>query len=73
MVVDIMVILPFVYHTPEIFRWVLISFIITLLGFKAIVEWRFLKESNDYIATGILLIVSVFVVYNLNYLLSIGG
>jgi hypothetical protein len=65
-----LVIFLFVFQTPNLLKWALILFIITLLGFKAIMELKFLTKSKDYIATIISLIIGVVVLYNLDYLLN---
>ncbi len=64
-------ILPFTYQTDELLKWSLILFVITLFGFKAILEWKYLKNSKDYLATGISLVLGVLVLYNLSTLLNI--
>lgn len=42
-----------------------------LLGFQAVMEFIFIKDSKQYMGTTILLILSLIIIYNLDYLFSI--
>ena len=49
-------------------KWYWILYLIGLLGFQSILEWKYLRNSKQYVTTFILLIISVFILYNIEYL-----
>ncbi|TXC92773.1 DUF4181 domain-containing protein [Metabacillus litoralis] len=42
-----------------------------LLGFQAVLEFIFIKDSKQYLGTAIFLILGLIIIYNLDYLFSI--
>lgn len=65
-------ILPFaVGEDTNITRWFFTIFVIVLLGFQFILEWRYLRNSNKHIVTFTFLLVSVILMYNIEYLLKL--
>ena len=62
--------LPFVVAQDTNFiklTWIL--YIIVLLGFQSILEWKYLKNSKQYVTTLIFLVLSVTFLYYLEYFL----
>lgn len=49
-------------------KWYWIIYLILLLGFQSILEWKFLKNSKQYITTLIFLIFGVIIIYNIEAL-----
>ena len=61
--------LPFyVMGDTTFIKWYWILYLIVLLGLQSILEWKYLKNSKQYVTTLILLIISVFFLYNIEYL-----
>jgi len=46
-------------------KWYWILYLIVLLGFQSILEWKYLKNSKQYVATLIFLILGVIFMYNI--------
>lgn len=62
--------LPFVVTQDTNFiklTWIL--YIIVLLGFQSILEWKYLKNSKQYVTTLIFLVLCVVFLYYLEYFL----
>lgn len=58
-----MVAIPFLVHEPSFFLWHFILIWIVAYGFKAIMEWKYVKNSKQYVATLILLIIGIPIIY----------
>lgn len=67
--------LPFVVaqDTTNVLKWYWILYITILLGLQAILEWKYLKNSKQYVATFIFIILSVTLMYNIEYFLQLLG
>lgn len=63
--------LPFVItQDTNVMKWYWIITLITLLGFQSILEWKYLKDSKQYVITLVFLILSVIIMYNIEYFLQ---
>ncbi|MGF6949076.1 heme/copper-type cytochrome/quinol oxidase subunit 4 [Neobacillus sp. B4I6] len=66
--------LPFVItKDTNVMKWDWILYLILLLGFQSILEWKYLKNSKQYVTTLILLMLSVIIMYNIEYFLQLFG
>ena len=66
--------LPFVVSMDtNIIKWYLIVYFFLLLGFQSILEWKYLKNSKQYITTLVFLIIGLIVMYNLEYFIAYFG
>ena len=65
--------LPFVVaqDTTNVLKWYWILYITILLGLQAILEWKYLKNSKQYVATLIFILLSVTLMYNIEYFLQL--
>ena len=62
--------LPFVItQDTNVIKWYWIVNLILVLGFQSILEWRYLKDSKQYVTTLIFLMLSVIIMYNIAYIL----
>lgn len=60
--------LPFVIEAEVyVIKWFWISYFIILMGFQLILEWKYLRTSNQYVATLIFLLVGLVIIYNIEY------
>lgn len=60
--------LPFVVASDvNTMKWFWIVYFIILLGFQSFLEWKYLKESKQYITTLIFLLLGVILMYNIEY------
>ncbi|RWR04835.1 DUF4181 domain-containing protein [Siminovitchia fortis] len=57
----------------SVIKWFWISYLIILLGFQAILEWKYLKDSNQYVTTFIFLLLGVALIYNMEYFIQLLG
>ncbi|MCO0599817.1 DUF4181 domain-containing protein [Peribacillus butanolivorans] len=56
--------LPFVItKDTNVMKWYWILHLILLLGFQSILEWKYLKNSKQYVTTLIFLMLSVVIMY----------
>ncbi|MFJ7954616.1 DUF4181 domain-containing protein [Lysinibacillus sp. NPDC096418] len=62
--------LPFFYTNETNIKWYWIFYITSLLCFQAILEWKYLKDSKQYIKTIIFLILYEIMMFNIDYLFS---
>ncbi|ARK22134.1 hypothetical protein SporoP32a_11735 [Sporosarcina ureae] len=61
--------LPFVVVAePVIIKWVCIFYCVVQYGFQSILEWKYLKGTNQHIVTFAYLLVGVILFYNAEYL-----
>ena len=51
-------------------KWYWMLYMIILLGFQSILEWKYLKNSKQYITTLIFLILTIIFTYNIEYFIS---
>jgi hypothetical protein len=66
--------LPFVITKgTNVMKWYWILYLLLLLGFQSILEWKYLKNSKQYITTLIFLMLSVSIMYNIGYFLQLFG
>jgi hypothetical protein len=66
--------LPFVITKDiNVMMWYWILYLILLLGFQSILEWKYLKNSKQYVTTLIFLMLSVIIMYNIEYFLQLLG
>jgi dipeptide/tripeptide permease len=62
--------LPFVItQDTNVIKWYWIVYLILLLGFQSILEWKYLKDSKQHVTTLIFLMLSVIILYNIEYFL----
>ena len=61
---------PFVISKDaNVMKWFWILYLILSFGFEAILEWKYLKNTKQYISSLIFLILGVIIIYNLEYFL----
>lgn len=66
--------LPFVItQDTNVIKWYWILSLILLLGFQSILEWKYLKDSKQHVNTLIFLMLSVIIMYNIEYFLQLLG
>ncbi|MFJ7978542.1 DUF4181 domain-containing protein [Peribacillus sp. JNUCC 23] len=64
--------LPFVITKDiNVMKWYWILYLILLLGFQSILEWNYLKNSKQHVTTLIFLMLSVTIMYNIEYFLQL--
>lgn len=65
--------LPFVVSkdTMNVIKWYWIIYITLLLSFQSILEWKYLENSKQYVATIIFIILNVIIMYNIEYFLQL--
>ncbi|WP_313432200.1 DUF4181 domain-containing protein [Siminovitchia terrae] len=56
---------------PNKMKLFLISYLILLLGFQALLEWKYLRPSKQYIKTMIMLMLGVVTMYNLERIFNL--
>ena len=61
----------YVMEDTTFIKWYWILYLIVLLSFQSILEWKYLKNSKQYVTTLIMLIISVFILYNIEYFISL--
>lgn len=61
----------FIMKATSSMKWFWILYLIVLLGFQSILEWKYLKNSKQYVTTLIFLILGIIMVYNTNYFISL--
>ena len=49
----------------HVLKWYFILYLVLLLGFQSILEWKYLKNSKQHVTTLIFLMLSVIIMYNL--------
>jgi hypothetical protein len=48
-------------------KWYWIFYLMVSLGFQSFVEWKYLKDSKEYVITLIFLLLCIIIMYNINY------
>ena len=61
----------FIMEETSFMKWYWIPYLIVLLGFQSILEWKYMKNSKQYVTTLIILIISVIILYNIEYFISL--
>lgn len=61
----------FIEQEASVMKWYYILFWISLWGFESILEWKYLKNSKQYISTLIFLTLSVIFIYNIEHFLKL--
>jgi dipeptide/tripeptide permease len=62
--------LPFVItQDTNVIKWYWILYVILVMGFQSILEWKYLKDSKQHVTTLIFLMLSVIILYNIEYFL----
>ncbi|TRZ40681.1 DUF4181 domain-containing protein [Niallia circulans] len=54
-------------------KWYWIFYLTALLGFQSMMEWKYLKNSKQYLTTLILLVLGILFLYNLDYFIRLLG
>lgn len=52
-------------------KWYWMFFFIMLFGFESILEWKYLKNSKQYLSTLIALLLWILVFYNIDFFLAV--
>lgn len=66
--------LPFVVtKDTNVMKWYLVLSSIFSLGFQSILEWKYLYNSKQYVTTLIFLMLSVIIMYNIEYFVQLLG
>ena len=62
--------LPFVItQDTNVIKWYWMLYLLLLFGFQSILEWKYVKDSKQYVTTLIFLMLSVIILYNIEYFL----
>lgn len=65
-------ILPFVISKDiNTMKWFWILLNVVSIGFQSILEWKFLRDSKQYISSLTYLIITVIIFYNIEYFIQI--
>jgi hypothetical protein len=62
--------LPFVVWNSISIKWFWIPYLILLLGSESFMEWKYIKDSKQYITTLIFLVLGLIIMCNVEYILS---
>ena len=66
--------LPFVITMDSnVMKWYWILYFVLLLGFQSILEWKYLKNSKQYVTTLIFLFLGTIIIYNIEYFIQLLG
>ncbi|MFL0366231.1 DUF4181 domain-containing protein [Pseudobacillus sp. 179-B 2D1 NHS] len=57
----------------HIIKWFWTSYFFILLGFQALLEWKYLKNSKQYVSTLIFLIIAVIIISNMEHFIQLMG
>ena len=55
----------------NLMKWYWILYFVLLLGLQSILEWKFLKNSKQYVTTLIFLMLSIIIFYNIEYFVQL--
>ncbi|MFJ5623932.1 DUF4181 domain-containing protein [Peribacillus loiseleuriae] len=61
----------FIMGDTSFIKWYWILYVIILLDFQSVLEWKSLKNSKQYITTLIFLILTIIFIYNIEYSISL--
>lgn len=61
----------FIEQEASVMKWYYILFFISLWGFQSILEWKYLKNSKQYVSTLIFLVLVVVFFYNIENFLTL--
>ena len=56
-------------HVP--WKWYFILLLLCTIGFQAILEWKYIKNSKQYASTLIILIVSLILLFNIDFFIRV--
>ena len=56
-------------HVP--WKWYFILLLLFTIGFQAILEWKYIKNSKQYASTLIILIVSLILMFNIDFFIRV--
>lgn len=59
----------FIVQDTNVMKWYWMLYLIVLFGFQTILEWMYLKNSNQYVTTLIFLVLGVIFMYNIENIL----
>lgn len=48
---------------PEIMKWFWLGFLILTVGFQAFLDWKFLKETKEYVVSLIVLLIGLIYIF----------
>ena len=66
--------LPFVItKDTNVIKWYWILYFVLILGFQSILEWKYLKNSKQYVTTLIFLMLGIIFFYNIEYFIQLLG
>ncbi|UAT33103.1 DUF4181 domain-containing protein (plasmid) [Bacillus badius] len=55
----------------NVIKWYWILYFVLSLGFQSILEWKYLKNSKQYVSTLIFLILTVIIIFNMEYFIQL--
>ncbi|WP_342667338.1 DUF4181 domain-containing protein [Domibacillus robiginosus] len=61
---------PFTFALTEdlnAMKWYWILYLVLLLGFQGFVQWRYLKNSREYVITLVFLVIGAIAIYSMDY------
>ncbi|MER2007271.1 MAG: DUF4181 domain-containing protein, partial [Psychrobacillus sp.] len=63
--------LPFMVigDSTNFVKWYWIIYLTVLMGFQAFLQWKYLKNSKQYVSTIIFMILTVIIIFNIDNLL----
>ena len=61
----------FITKEGSIMKWYFILQLISSLGFQSILEWKYLKNSKQYVSTVIILILGVVCIYHIENIIKL--
>ena len=66
--------LPFVItKDTNVIKWYWILYFVLILGFQSILEWKYFKNSKQYVTTLIFLMLGIIFFYNIEYFIQLLG
>lgn len=67
--------LPFIIFgdSTNFIKWYWIIYLTVLMGFQAFLEWKYLKNSKQYVNTIFFMILTGIIIFNIEYLLTLVG
>ena len=61
----------FIINSNISWKWYFILLLIFTIGFQAILEWKYIKNSRQYASTLIILIVSLIFLFNIEFFIRV--
>ncbi|RDW20259.1 hypothetical protein CWR48_06050 [Oceanobacillus arenosus] len=62
--------LPFMIREPSLLKWLLILYAVVALGFQSVLEWKYIKNSKQYITTLIIMVLVIIIIFGVEYLIQ---